>query len=233
MHKRLLLALSFLALFSVSPASIHAWELNGDSIQPIRMPVVGRQLSQLEQTDIDEDRVDESIEMIDGQVRLKSGDIVRWQSPPEWVVKQAALSDLNQDGAVEVVLLVWRPFKSWPVDRWLPSGGRIDGFQNAKGESCHIILIGWHRDEFTERWAGSALAQPVTKFVLADMNADGFEELITLDSSYELPGDSPADTLKVWEWNGFGFSLVSKLEGNFQEFFVVQNTDNHILLLSP
>ncbi len=233
MHKRLLLALSFVALFSVSPASIHAWELNGDSIQPVRMPPASRQFFQLEQTDFDEDGVDESIEIIDGQVRILTGDFVRWQSPPEWVVRQAVLSDLNQDDAVEAVLLVWRPFKSWPVDRWLPNGGRIDDFQNSKGASCHIILIGWHREKFTERWAGSALSQPITTFKVADINQDGFDELITLESTYETEVVSHANALNIWEWNGFGFSLVSRLEGNFQELFVVQNTDNHILLLTP
>jgi hypothetical protein len=233
MHKRFFLALSLLALFSVSPASIRAWEPVGESILPVRIPAYSWQLVQPEQTDFDNDGVLESMEIIGGQARIVTGDILRWQSPPEWVVKQAALSDLNQDGAVEVVLLVWRPFKSWPVDRWLPSGGRIDDFQNAKGESCHIILIGWHRGNFAERWAGSALAQPISTFEIADINQDGFDELITLESTYETPTIFPANALSVWEWNGFGFSLVSKLEGNFTEFFVVQNTDNQFLLLTP
>ncbi len=173
------------------------------------------------------------MEIIDGRVRIMSGDTIRWQSPSEWNVRQVGLSDLNQDGAVEAVLLVWRPFKSWPVDRWLPNGGRIDEFMNAQGDSCHIILIGWHREKFTERWAGSALAQPIMTFKLVDTNRDGFDELITLESTYETAGVSPANALNIWEWNGFGFSLVSRLEGNFQELFVVQNTDNHILLLTP
>jgi hypothetical protein len=233
MQKRLLLTLTFLALFSISPASIHAWELNRDSIQPVKMPTASMQFLQLEQADFDEDGVHDSIEIIEGQARILTGDAVRWQSPHGWVVKQAALSDLNQDGAVEAVLLVWRPFKSWPVDRWLPNGGRIDDFQNAKGESCHIILIGWHREKFAERWAGSALSQPITTFKLADINQDGFDELITLESTYETAGVSPANAIDIWEWNGFGFSLVFKLEGSFQELFVVQNTDNHTLLFTP
>lgn len=233
MHKRLFLALSILALFSVSPASIHAWELIGDSIQPVRMPPASRQLFQLEQTDFDEDGVAESIEIIDGQARILTGEIVRWQSPLGWNVKQVGLSDMNQDGAVEAVLLVWRPFKSWPVDRWLPSGGRIDDFQNAKGESCHIILIGWHREKFAERWAGSALSQPITTLNLTDIDKDGFDELITLESTYETEVVSHANALKVWEWNGFGFSLVSKLAGAFNDLLIVQAPDQRILFLTP
>jgi hypothetical protein len=233
MHKRLLLTLTFLALFSVSPASIHAWELNGDSIQPIRMPPVSRPLYQPEQTDFDKDGIPESMEIIAGQARIVTGDILRWQSPPEWEVKQAVLSDLNQDGAVEVVLLVWRPFKSWPVDRWLPSGGRIDDFQNAKGESCHIILIGWQEGKFKERWAGSALADPVKQFTLADLTRDGFDELITLETNYDVTPASAAEFLKVWEWNGFGFSLVSEQEGEFNALKVVVAPNETPIILIP
>jgi hypothetical protein len=233
MHKRILLALSFLALFSVSPASIKPRELLGDSFQSVRMPPTYRLIDQLEQTDFDEDGVPESIEIIDGQARIVTGDIVRWQSPPEWNVKQVGLSDLNQDGSMEAVLLVWRLFKVWPVDQWLPNGGRIEEFHNSAGESCHIILIGWHRNHFTERWAGSALAQPVTKFSLADLNGDGFDELITLESTYETPTNSPANSLKVWEWNGFGFSLVSELAGVFNDLKVVLAPDLIPIFLKP
>ena len=233
MHKKILLALSLFALFSISPASIHAWEPNGDSIQPVRLPAFNRQLVPLEQTDFDGDGVAESMDIIDGRVWIKSGDTVRWQGSPEWIVRQAALSDLNQDGTVEAVLLVWRPFKSWPVDRWLPNGGRIDEFMNAQGNSCHIILIGWHREKFSERWAGSALAQPIKSFKLVDTNGDGFDELITLESTYETPADFPANALKVWEWNGFGFSLVSKLEGKFEALTVAQAPDQRTIFLTP
>jgi hypothetical protein len=233
MRKRIFLALSFLALFTVSPASIRAWEPLGDSIQPVSMPASSRQLVQLEQTDFDGDGVAESMEIIDRRVWIKSGETIRWQSPPGWFVGQAALSDLNQDGAVEAVLLVWRPFKSWPVDRWLPYGGRIDEFKNAKGESCQIILIGWNREKFSERWAGSALAQPIKLFKLVDTNQDGFDELITLESTYETQAHLPANAIKVWEWNGFGFSLVSKLEGAFKDLLIVQASDQRILFLTP
>jgi hypothetical protein len=148
-------------------------------------------------------------------------------------VRQAAFSDLNQDGSVEAVLLVWRPFKPWPVDQWLPSGGRIADFHNTQGGSCHIILIGWHRDDFTERWAGSALVEPVRSFALADMNQDGFDDLVTLESTYEAEANSPADALKIWEWNGFGFSLVSERKGYFNDLKVLLSSDRHPILVTP
>ncbi len=229
----LVLIYSILTLIQLSPAPLRAWELAGDSIQAVPLPLASQEIIQPVRSDFDKNGVFERLEIFRGQAQILTGDQILWQSPSEWNVRQVGLSDLNQDGAVEAVLLVWRPFKSWPVDRWLPNGGRIDEFMNAQGESCHIILIGWHRNHFTERWAGSALAQPVTKLALADLNNDGFDELITLDSSYEAASDSPAHALKVWEWNGFGFNIVSKLEGKFEDLIVAQTPDKRTIFLTP
>ena len=97
---------------------------------------------------------------------------------------QAQISDLNRDGGPEATLLVWRPFQPWPVDQWLPHGGRIESFHDDQGNSCHIILIGWRGSAYGELWAGSALAGPVRSFAAADLNGDGSQELLTLEGSY-------------------------------------------------
>ncbi len=200
---------------------------------PAGLPFPSREISPFDRVDFDSDGVYERLEVIEGHARIMTGDVLRWQSPPSWDVRQAALGDLNRDGSIEAVLLVWRPFKPWPVDQWLPSGGRIAEFQDAQGESCHIILIGWHRAEFTERWAGSALAEPIRSFALADMNQDGFDELVALESIYETTAASPANALKIWEWNGFGFSLVSEQKGYFSDLKVLNASDRNPILVTP
>lgn len=224
---------SILTLIQLSPAPLGAWELAGDSIQAAPLPLASRGLIHPVQSDFDENGVFERLEIIRGQAQILTGDQILWQSPQGWNVRQAALSDLNQDGSIEAVLLVWRPFKPWPVDKWLPIGGRIEGFHNALGESCHIILIGWANGSFKERWAGSALSEPIRTFELADLNLDGFDELITLDSSYKSSPSSPATALKVWEWNGFGFSLVSERKGIFTDVQIAQSEDGRTILLTP
>ena len=233
LHPALVLIYSILILIQLSPAPLRAWELAGDSIQAAPLPLASQEIIQPVQSDFDKNGEFERLEIIRGQAQILTGDQILWQSPHGWNVRQVGLSDLNQDGSIEAVLLVWRPFKPWPVDKWLPNGGRIDEFHNAIGESCHIILIGWHRNHFAERWAGSALAQPVTKLALADLNNDGFDELITLDSSYEAAPDFPAHALKVWEWNGFGFSLVSEQEGVFIDLKVILAPGLKPILLTP
>jgi len=233
MNKKVILIIVLLALPLLSPALIRAWEWVGDSIQPVGLPARSQNITQSLQTDFDGDGVKETLELNNGQARIVTGTHLRWQSPPGWDVRQASLGDLNHDGSVEAVLLVWRPFRPWPVDRWLPSGGRIDHFQNDRGESCQIILIGWSKGTFKERWAGSALAEPVNTFALADLNHDGMLELVTLDSTYSASSSAPASALKVWEWNGFGFSLVSSIKGSFNDLIAIRTQDGQDLLLTP
>jgi hypothetical protein len=232
MDKRVLFLLIALLALSLSPVSPHSWELAGVALQPANFPAGYQVLTNISQGDLDSDGIQESLVVKAGQASIFTGGKLLWQSPQEWDVRQASLADLNHDGQLEVVLLVWRPFKPWPVDRWLPKGGRISGFHNDRGESCQIILIGWNQGEFRERWAGSALAEPVKAFTAADLDGDGLVELITLDSNYAASENAPANLLKVWEWNGFGFSRVSSVGGSFSDLTAVQSKEDRVFLIT-
>jgi len=175
----------------------------------------------------------ETVELANGHVIVRSGEQVCWESPKAWQVYQAQVADLNNDGKLEVILLVWRPFKPWPVDTWLPNGGRISEFHNSAGMSCHIILIGWSGNSFRERWAGSALAEPVKAFAVADLAGNGKQLLVTLESKYESLPSAPAPKLKVWEWNGFGFSIVSQVSGAFNQLAIAREGNGRLLIIAP
>jgi hypothetical protein len=167
-----------------------------------------------------------SLRLLDGQASLLDmSSVVLWQSAQDWKVTQAAFTDLNRDGDQELSLLLWRAFKPWPVDEFMPHGGRIASFQDSAGQSAHLILIGWKRDRFAELWAGSALAQPLCAFAAADLDGDGKQELAALESQYDDPPGAAARTLTVWEWNGFGFSLLLRAAGTFRQLGVGQTTD--------
>jgi hypothetical protein len=185
--------------------------------------------------DLDGDGRSESLALREGQTTIRTGDRIRWQSPAAWQIAQAQIANLNRDGAPEAVLLVWRPFQPWPVDAWLPHGGRIEGFHDARGFSCHIILIGWKQAAFRELWAGSALADPVQRFAVADLAGDREPYLVTLEGSYEDPPSAPSRRLSVWEWNGFGFSFVHELEDAhaFSLMGIAQIEDRQLVVLSP
>jgi hypothetical protein len=233
MHRRTILLLALVSLTLVSPVQMHVLQLVDGSLTKVRVPAGMQPIPTVMSADFDNDGKAETLTLRDGQAAIQRRDQILWQSPAAWQVGQATIGDLNRDGRPEVVLLVWRPFKPWPVDTWLPHGGRIADFHDSSGRSCHIILIGWYQDAFRERWAGSALADPVKSLAIADLTGNGKQLLVTLEARYDDPTSTPARYLKVWEWNGFGFSLVSSMEGSFSQMVVARAKDSQIMILVP
>ena len=228
-----ILLLSLGMLLQASPARLRALGFESAGLLPASIPAGNVPVIPVTQADLDGNSSPETLELDGGRLSiLSSGEIV-WQSPELWKIVQAAISDLNRDGIPEVTLLLWRPFRPWPADQWLPNGGRISEFRNAEGQSCHIILIGWTRDGYHELWAGSAMADPIIFFAVADLNTNNTQELVALEGRYTGPKSAPARTLKVWEWNGFGFTVVSSIDGLFSNIALVQAKNGRILMLVP
>ncbi len=217
----------------ITPVSPSAWELDAAGIVPVPIPLDAVQVTSPQQVDMNLDGTYEFFFFDDGRLSINSGNSIVWQSEASWRIAQASFSDLNMDNLPEATLLVWRPFKPWPVDDFLPHGGRIDSFHDGSGTSCHLILIGWKRDGYGEIWAGSALADPVTAFSTADVTGDSTEELITLEGRYARRGSTSAIGLKVWQWNGFGFTVVSSMKGSFSDLVLVRGEQGRILILTP
>jgi len=233
MIRRHWIFLAILTLGLASPAQIHALKLIDSRLTAVPVPTDALPIKLVEQTDFDRDGRPETIVLFSGHASIQTGAKIRWQSPETWKVRQAIIADLNRDNLPELVLLVWRPFRPWPVDAWLPSAGRIQSFHNQAGLSCHIILIGWYQNSFRERWAGSALAEPVKALASADLAGSGKQFLVTLETSYEDSIFAPARSLKVWEWNGFGFSIVTKTDGNFSQLVIAHAENDPALIMVP
>jgi hypothetical protein len=228
-----LIAFIAILLLQISPVHINAWVLEAANLVPALLSSGATPIIPVSQADFNRDGQPEKISLMNGTATLVSASHTIWQSPESWQVTQAEITDLNGDKVPEATLLVWRPFHPWPVDEWLPSGGRIAAFHDVAGNSCHIIMITWQSHEYREMWAGSALAEPVSAFSVADLNNDGRQELITLEGTYTDPRSVSARLLKVWEWNGFGFSIVSKINGIFNKMALVQSGSGPILILVP
>ena len=160
----------------------------------------------------------------------RCGDNMRvntWTSPAEWQVKEVVRGDLTRDGKVEFGLLVWRPFEPWPIDKFLPNPGRIANFHNDQNLSCHFILIGWDGEKYREIWAGSALANPISHLQVADINQDGYDELVAIEGKYE---SSINGNLTIWKWQGFGFTLVDRIKGVFSNYSLYKSGQNVVLV---
>jgi len=216
-----LLLVSLMALSGVSPVPLRAWRYDIQGFSRESMPRQAAALAPLTAGDLDEDGVQEEISIQDGRAEIHTASGLAWRSPEGWLVKQAILADLNRDGRLEAVLLVWRDFRPWPVDQFMPKGGRIAAFHDPQGQSCHLILIGWKKNGYGELWAGSALAEPLLKIAAVDLKEDGEQELVTLESDYQDPPSSPARAFSAWEWNGFGFSLLARTNGQFRRMQVM------------
>ncbi len=220
-------------LLQVTPAPLRALSLGPSGLLPASIPSGVEPLTMLQVADLDGNGVPETLSLTSGILTIFSGDGIVWKSPPEWQIVQATIADLNHDRHPEVALLLWRPFSTWPVDQWLPNGGRISDFHDAKGQSCHVILIGWGSNGYHELWAGSAMADPISSFAAADMDGDNIQELVALEGRYSDPRSPIARTLKIWKWNGFGFTVVSSMDGVFSKLTLVQANTGRVLILVP
>jgi hypothetical protein len=233
-HKYLpFILLSLLLIIQLTPVPVRAWDLKTRNLIPAVFPTGTTPVFPPTQADLNADGIYESLALKKTHLSILSGGQAVWESPFAWKVVQAAFTDLDHNGSLEVALLVWRPFQPWPVDEFLPHGGRIADFHDERGYSCHMILVGWNHGRYDELWAGSALAAPITAFTAADLDSDAAQELITLEGRYAGKGSGPARLMKVWVWNGFGFSVVSYVDGQFSTLALAQEENGKTLILTP
>jgi hypothetical protein len=209
MAQKVPLVLSILLLLTSFRSRLIRIQWSPDGWRQAPRPTTARPWHPLLEADLDSDGSSEEIILQDGSLTVTGRDGILWNSPETWSVRAAQMADLNRDGRNEVVLLVWRPFEPWPVDAWLPHGGRIAEFHDSEYQSCHLILWGWAGGRYREIWAGSAMAEPLVSFFTADWDGDSFQELLTVETGYDRYPQATA--LSLWTWNGFGFSLIDRL----------------------
>lgn len=221
---RALLLAAVLSLCLIAPAQIHLllWDAGGWRSAPLS--AVQTDSSSTSQNRVRGLDLPFQSVLSEGRLQIQREGRTVWISPAGWTVTEALAADLNHDGQQEMALVVWRAFKAWPIDAYIPFPGRIDGFHNLKGRSCHLILIGDRQGEFDELWAGSAQADPIHQIAVSDLDGDGRQALIALEGRYDDPIHAGA-AVTVWEWNGFGFSLRHRgPPGRFNRLLLLDGT---------
>jgi hypothetical protein len=149
-------------------------------------------------------------------------------TPPAWHVSASALADVTGDGNAEWVLVVWRPWRDWPIQRWSSVQSPITDFHDEAGDSCHLILL--DPDDGHEVWAGSALPAPSLVMAVGDVDGDTRPEVVMLEGDYVTGRQGPATHVDVWRWNGFGFTLEWRSPaGTYQQLYLVDADDDRVL----
>lgn len=227
-----LIMVSLLALTTISPSHNSLWAYDGETLRRLRPQEAGfieiADEVQAANTGVGGLCLQLQAERVRVGSCAENTTISPWQSPPGWEVREVLVSDLNRDSEEEITLLVWRSFKPWPVDRFMPSAGRIDTFHDNNDMSCHLILIGLRDGKIKELWAGSAMSEPIKELRAVDLDGDGLQELVALEYAYN--GNSRKASITVWEWYGFGFSLQARQDGRFSSLLVLPAEQGKLLL---
>lgn len=133
--------------------------------------------------------------------------------PEDWDVRRALLGDLTGEARPLCTLLLWRPWRDVATSRWSWVESSVARYRDAAGESAHIALLEPSASNgYREVWVASALPQPATDMLVADLTGDGGLELVLLETSYQQGREGAGEQVSVWRWNGFSFTLLARTE---------------------
>ncbi|MFO7678703.1 MAG: CapA family protein [Chloroflexota bacterium] len=159
------------------------------------------------QIDLTGDGKGETIRREGEQITIYEEGTAVWQSPVEWRVVDAALGDPNDDGRFELMLAIWRK----------------DG---AGYERSQPYMVGHRGGEYALLWGGRPVVDPIQELALADVDGDGIEELVVIIEQ----ADGLAQSVAVWQWQGWTFSLQWQSEPGWYEDLVIQEGEERPLI---
>ena len=158
-------------------------------------PVFSGGVFQSGAADLDGDGQPETVTLEGGRLQVHTpGGALAWESPPAWLVVDAALGDPDWDGRPDLVAIFWKADEAGVL-------------------RSHPFLIRQNGGRYEEVWGGSAVSEPIWEVEVADLNGDRLDELVVLAMA---PGGS-GQTLSIWEWHGWGFSQEWRsVPGNYE-----------------
>ncbi|MGC9348515.1 MAG: hypothetical protein ACP5JG_10295 [Anaerolineae bacterium] len=156
-----------------------------DEVAPCRPDLIEGDQAHFTSGEIDltGDGTPETVRLTGSQVVVEQGGDEAWRSPPHWDVVDVALGDPNDDGRGEILLAFWRE-----DDEGIPGS--------------HPFIVGHRKGRYRTLWGGSAVVDPIFELALGDVDGDRVQELVVLES------DGTESAIAVWQWHGWGFTLV-------------------------
>ena len=163
---------------------------------PGQKPLYKYRLVQALQFDLDGDGIEENYTLRDGRLTVASDCCIIWQTPRYWWVDYVFPGDANNDGNLELNLLVWKEGSFGPQKPfWVE--------EDDTSVKNHFFIFKLEEGNFKAVWQSSNLDRPNYRAALVDLNGDGANELVALEGCYTDPGKQK---ITVWKWNGWGFS---------------------------
>jgi poly-gamma-glutamate synthesis protein (capsule biosynthesis protein) len=147
----------------------------------------------------------ETYQLKKGQLTVQAGDGVLWQSPRQWRIQSCLTADADNDGAEELLLVLWKKGSFGP-SKPMWQEGKDDEYSN------HLFLYRLVAGKIKPAWCSSALIHPIIKLEVKDINNDGKNELKVVEG----PEAGTAYSLRrffnhhqtEWIWSGWGFAKL-------------------------
>lgn len=193
------------ASFPVEPGELPVWDsekeifVAGEQYATrTRQSLQKYRLMQSREADLDGDCRPEKYTLRNGKITVCADNRIIWQSPDEWWVDYFFVGDANNDGKIELNLLVWKE----------GSFGSRKPFWVEEDDPAvknHLFIFKLEGDTFKPVWQSSNLDRPNYRADLVDLNGDGENELVVVEGSYSDPSEG---IVTLWKWNGWGFSRI-------------------------
>lgn len=160
--------------------------------------------------DLDGDGIVERIELDykrDPALRIRSGKRLLWQGVHgRWKPWKLAVADVDGDSRREIVVGVFKATRYFP-----------------KPHNC-LFVYGWSGSRAFPKWLGSTLSKPFADFAFANLDGDGEDELVTIETLRD-----GKHCVAVYSWNGFGFTLERQRGAWSQARFVANEAGDVVI----
>lgn len=136
------------------------------------------------------------------QLKVWENSRLMWQTPKEWQVRQFLTADADNDGQIELLMVVWKK-GSFGSSKPFWFKGPDNQF------TCHLFVYRITAGNMKAVWCSSALVHPIVQLKVKDTNNDSRNELQIIEG----PRSGWAYGLRqyfsrqpsLWVWNSWGF----------------------------
>ncbi|MFZ5898890.1 MAG: hypothetical protein ACOYU7_06975, partial [Bacillota bacterium] len=132
----------------------------------VLLPGAGDTASRTVTGDLDGDGDAERYLLTGHRLTVREGVAMLWQSPPEWRVDGFSLGDVDNDGAADLVMSLWKKGSFGPVRPFWED-------REDRSYKNHLFVYRLTGDALRPVWCSSDLDRPIVSFVIRDADSNG------------------------------------------------------------